>query len=373
MKRTIGQIMMIGISGPALTATEKKFIVENNIAGVTLFARNLVSPKQIHELCSELQSLRFKMQDKAPLIIAIDMEGGRVHRLKSPFTIWPAVQNLGKIDNPTVTFNFANQMGLELKAVGINLDFAPCVDIFTNPKNQIIGDRSPGTTADIVGKHGSALVRGYIKADVITCSKHFPGHGNTLLDSHEDLPIEQHDIARLEEVELLPFKKTFKARVDMVMTAHMLFPKIDPEWPVTLSETFLKKIIRENCKYKGMIITDDLDMKALAKNYDRDVIPVRALQAGADILLYCNEPESPPRAIESILGAIAQGSIDAKYLEQLKTKMLDFKKEKITIPDPMPYNEALKIVGHPDHLKLAAAVLKGVIPEGLLIGEGGAS
>lgn len=366
MKQDLGQLILIGLSGPSLTHHEKKFIIENNICGVTLFARNLIDPEQIHALCAELQSLRFKMRDRAPLFIGIDMEGGRVLRLKSPFTPWPAIKTLGRLDNPLVSFNFSNRMGLEMKAVGINLDYAPCLDILTNPQNQVIGDRSLGQDPVLVAKHGSALVRGYLKAGIISCVKHFPGHGNTLLDSHEDLPVEDADLERLEKIEFVPFRKSYRARVDMTMSAHIMFPKIDPEWPATLSEIFLKKMLRETCRFRGLSITDDLDMKALVKNYDQDLIPVRALQAGADLLLYCNEPKSPPRAIEAILGAIAQGALDKAYIEAQRNKILSFKKERLLKPDPMPMVESLKFIGTYDNLTLAAALAQGQIPENLI-------
>lgn len=366
MNKLIGQLMLIGVSGPALTNDEKKFIVENNISGVVLFARNCVDPKQIHALCSEIQSLRHKMPDKAPLIIGIDMEGGRVHRLKPPFTQWPPLRRIGDLDAPTVAFYFANRMGQELNAVGINLDFAPCIDVFTNPENKVIGDRALSSDPMVVEKMASALVRGYIKSNVINCVKHFPGHGNTIADSHEELPIEEIDLKRLNDVELVPFKKAFRSKADMVMTAHIRFPKIDPEWPVTMSDLFLKTMIRDEMKFKGLIITDDLDMKALASHYDKDFIPVRSLQAGADMLLYCNEPDSPPVAIEAVTRALAQGQLNRTDLESIKKRILDFKKSKITQPDLLPFNESLKIIGHPDHLRVAESISKGIMPEGLV-------
>lgn len=366
MHKLVGQHMLIGVSGPALSNDEKKFIIDNNISGVVLFDRNLVEPKQIRELCAEIQSLRHKMEDKAPLFIGIDMEGGRVARLKAPFTVWPPLKKLGDLDAPTVSFHMANRMGQELHAVGINLDFAPCVDIFTNAKNTVIGDRSISGDPEMVAKHASALVRGYVKSGVMSCAKHFPGHGNTLVDSHEDLPVEDLDLARLESCELIPFKKSFKARVDMVMTAHIKFPQIDPQWPVTLSEIFLKKILRDELRFRGLIITDDLDMKAMAKHYDPESIPVRSLQAGADLLLYCNEANSPPKAIESVISAIAQGQLSKDSLLNTHKHILEAKKDKLTDPDPMPFNEAMKWIGHPEHLKISSAIASGIVPEGLL-------
>lgn len=366
IKDIIGQHFFIGISGHALTADEKNFIVENNIGGVCLFGRNVADPKQVHELCYEIQSLRHKQAEKAPLFIGIDMEGGRVHRLKAPFTVWPAVKKLGDLDAPTVSFHFANRMGQELKAVGINLDFAPCVDIFTNPANTVIGDRSLSSDPEEVAKHASALVRGYIKSGIVTCAKHFPGHGNTLVDSHEDLPVENADLARLEAVELIPFRRAVKARVDMIMTSHIKFPLIDPEWPATLSEIFIKKMIREDLRYRGVIVTDDLGMKAMTKHYGIEEVPVRALQAGVDLLLYCNDPEVPPQAVEAVLSATAQGVLSKEQLEMSYRRIMDLKKAKLTQPDPIPLNEALSLIGNPEHLKIAAAISRGELPEGLL-------
>ncbi len=366
LRELIGQHMLIGISGAVLTMSEKKFIVENNISGVVLFARNCVEPRQIHALCSEIQNLRHQMVEKTPLFIGIDMEGGRVHRLKPPFTQWPALKLIGDLDAPTVAFHFAQRMGTELMSMGINLDFAPCVDVFTNPANTVIGDRAISSDPHQVEKMCSALVRGYIKSGILSCAKHFPGHGNTVIDSHEELPIEEATLARLHEVELVPFKKTLRSRVDMVMTAHILFKNIDAKWPVTLSEFFLKTLVRDEMKYRGLIITDDLDMKAMAKHYDKGQIPIRSLQAGADLLLYCNEPESPPVAIEAILSAVAQDQLKRSDLQLTYQRILDVKKLKMFAPDPRPLEDALAIVGCADHQALADAIRSGKIPDGLL-------
>lgn len=356
IEEKIGQLMIIGLKGPTLESSEAEFIVKNNIGGVILFSRNIESPEQVHRLCSELQSLRHKLPGQQPLFISIDMEGGRVARLKAPFTEWPPMALLGKTDSTTVAFRFGQAMAEELRSVGINLDFAPCVDILTNPKNAVIGDRALGDEPEIVGKLASAIVRGLIKGGVIACAKHFPGHGNTLLDSHEDLPIEEADLKRLESVELQPFKKAFRARLDLVMTAHIKFQAVDPEWPVTLSEIFLKKILREQLRYRDLVISDDLDMKALAKNYPREMIPVRALQAGCDILLYCNDPVSPGVALQSIRAALKDKLLDPAAIDASFRRVVELKKEKLSNPDPAPFSEVQSKIGHPDHLQLAKTI-----------------
>lgn len=366
IKHAIGQHIMIGLAGPTLTPDEKDFIIENNIGGVTLFGRNLVDPKQIHSLCSEIQSLRHKMPDKAPLFIGIDREGGRVSRLKPPFTTWPPLKKIGDLDNPTMSFHYMYCLGEELKAVGINLDYAPCVDIFNNPKNTVIGDRAVSSDVNMVAKHASALVRGLLKSDVVACAKHFPGHGHTLIDSHEDLPVENLDLKRLEDVELQPFKKAFRARVDMVMIAHILFPKIDPKYPASLSDVFIKKILKGDCRYRGLVISDDLGMGALVKRYSTEEIAIRSLQAGQDLLLYCNDLEAPPKALDAIIDACANGPLNPDEIEINYRKLLQFKKDKIRDPDPIPYEEAQKIIGNDHYKRVAQAVVDGVIPADLL-------
>lgn len=366
MKNLIGQHMFIGISGHSLTADEKKFIVENNIGGICLFGRNVAEPKQVADLCQEIQSLRHKMADRAPLFIGIDMEGGRVHRLKPPFTQFPALKYLGDLDNPTVTFNFALKMGLELRAVGINLDFAPCADIFSNPKNTVIGDRSFGTDPELVARHVSAMIRGYVKSDVITCSKHFPGHGNTLLDSHYDLPVEsESNWNTLDQRELVPFKKAVKSRTDMVMTAHIKYPHVDSQWPATLSKKIISEKLREELRYRGFIITDDLGMKAMADNYGAEEIPVLALEAGVDFLLYCNEPHTPPIAVDAITDALVQGRLSESAMRQNHQRILEFKKDRLQNPEPLPLNQIQEVVGIQEHLDFVQAIRNGQVPAGL--------
>ena len=356
-RQKIGQLYIIGIKGLELSKEESDFIVKNNIGGVILFSRNIESPKQLHKLCSQIQNLRHQMPDKAPIFISIDMEGGRVARLKAPFTQWPPLGNFKDIDSTTLAFKFSLAMGEELKAVGINLDYAPCIDMLTNPKNEVIGDRSIGDDPEHVGKIASALVRGYVKAGIISCVKHYPGHGNTIADSHFELPIEQTDLATLHERELQPFKKAFRARAELCMTAHIKFEKVDPEWPVTLSEIFIKDLLRKELRYSKFIITDDLDMKALRNHYSIEEIPVRALKVDCDILLYCNEFDVPPQSLDAVEKAVKDKKLDIKSIEMKHRNLLQMKQKNLPHPDPKPFEEAAKIIAHPDHLRIATAIL----------------
>lgn len=362
----LGQLLFIGIRGKTLTQDDAEFIITNNIGGVILFARNIESPEQVHALCTQIQAVRHKTRDKLPLFIGIDQEGGRVARLKAPFTVWPPLAEIGKLDSTSVAFKFALTMGAELRAVGINTDFAPCVDVFTNPKNTVIGDRALSSDPEQVAKLASALVRGYIKSGIIPCAKHFPGHGNTLADSHDELPVEDADIERLKSVELVPFKKVFRARLDMVMTAHIKFPKIDPEYPATLSEKFIKEVLRNDLRYRGLVVTDDLGMAALTKNFSTEEIAVKAVQAGCDILMFCNKFDDQKVAIDALQKALKDHKISAKQIDESYARVVALKKDMLTNPDPPEFSKASEIIGNEEHKLLSQAILAGSVPANLL-------
>lgn len=365
MREYIGQQFIIGLSGEELTKDEAHFIVENNIGGVILFARNLKSVEQIHSLINDIQKLRYKTAEKAPLFISVDMEGGRVHRLKDPFTQWPAASNLGHIDSSSMAFQFTQLMGKELKSIGFNLDYAPCVDVFMNEKNEVIGDRALSSDPEIVAKLASAMVRGYIKSDVVPCAKHFPGHGFTSVDSHFDLPVDQRTLKDLEhDGDLEPFKKVIKARIDMIMTAHIQYPNIDSKFPVTLSPLFVSQFLRQALRFNGIIITDDLDMKALTKHFSVEEIPILALQAGATMLLYCNEPNSPVRAIQSLSKAMSDGKISEDTVRQNYKIIMDIKKKKLKAPiEPFSLEKAKQLIGCKEHKDFAEAMAKRQLVE----------
>lgn len=362
MTDIIGQHLFIGISGHKLTHEEKDFIVNNNIGGICLFGRNVSTPEQVYDLCQEIQALHHQQASRLPIFIGIDMEGGRVHRLKAPFTQWPALKHLGDIDNPTLSFHFAQRMGQELSAVGINLDFAPCVDVFTNPLNTVIGDRAISTDSEMVAKHASALVRGYIKSNIVTCAKHFPGHGNTIVDSHEDLPVENISLAELDQRELIPFKKSVKSKVDMIMTSHIHFPQIDPQWPTTLSPKMIS-MIRDDYHYKGLIITDDMGMKAMSSHFGIVEAPLQALLAGVDLLLYCNDPEVPPQVLEGLIEAAAQGRLPQEQMMNSFARIADFKNQKLKSLNTVARNDLKDWVGTQENIELAQAIRDGKSPE----------
>lgn len=364
MKDIIGQHLIIGLAGETLSDAEKNFIVDNNIGGVVLFGRNCKSPEQIFNLCREVQNLRHQLPHKTPLFISLDMEGGRVHRFKEPFTQWPPLKKLGDLDAPTVSFEFAKNMGDELAAVGVNLDFAPCLDVFTNPKNTVIGDRALSSDPQIVAKHASALVRGYLKSNIISCAKHFPGHGHTLIDSHVDLPTCDLTLEHLRANELVPFNKAIRSKVGMIMIAHILFNQIDKSQPATFSKIIVNDLLKKEMRFEGLVVSDDLDMGALSKYHSTAEIPVKSLLAGIDLLLYCNKPDSPKVAIASILKALESKELSLEKLQSSYDRIIEFKKNHLVTTDESKFSNIQNRIGPTENKEFTMSLRETKMPAG---------
>jgi len=347
----VGQLFFTGIKGLALDDSEKEFIESSDIGGVVIFERNFESAAQLAELINSIQILR----QNYPLFIGIDHEGGRVHRLKDHFTHFPAMAEIGKVDSPKIMFHVYKYMAQELSAVGINLNFAPVCDILNEEKNSVIGDRAFGTTKDIVEKNISGAIRGLQTNGVMACSKHFPGHGSTVKDSHVDLPHLTKSLEELEKFEIEPFVKSAKARVNFMMVAHMVVDAFDKELPCTLSSKCYE-YIRKKLKYSRPIITDDMSMKAITNNSTIEEASVAALNAGADILLYQNVDEamsSFARVSEAIkVKEILKAKIDDKLKRVEATKKEYFKDFKpVYIPEVKDKVKTKHIAGFLSDLK----------------------
>ncbi len=283
--------LIVGIPTTDIDATARRVVADLHVGGVILFRRNIVSPEQTHGLIAALRALR-----KMPLILAVDQEGGRVQRLRAPLTEFPPAHAEASGEaQPNIAKEVGAQLARELLAVGFDLDFAPVVDVDTNPANPVIGDRSFGRTPETVSKLAVALIEGMQGAGMMACAKHFPGHGDTLEDSHKDLPSLPHDLERLRRVEWPPFAATAKAKVATIMTAHVMFPALDPVWPATMSSTCLAAL-RQETGFEGAIISDDLEMKAIADRYDIGVPPCNRSLPGATHSSYATRSLASKRA-----------------------------------------------------------------------------
>lgn len=307
--RQIGQLLMIGISGTTLTDAEAQFICDRQIGGVILFSRNVTDPAQCATLTRYLRSLT-----EVPMFIGIDQEGGRVARLRHPFTLFPTARRLGEYDQPEATYQCAAAMAAELRAVGIDLNFAPVLDIDTNPANPIIGDRAFGTAPPQVVRHALQVIAGLQDHGVIACGKHFPGHGDTATDSHHTLPVCDLAPARMDEVELAPFAAAIAAGVGCLMTAHVQYPQIDDRWPASLSEAIVTGLLRERLGYNGVVITDDLEMKGITDGFPVADAAVRGIAVGSDIALICHSLDLQQAAYEALCQAVDAGEISAAQI-----------------------------------------------------------
>jgi beta-N-acetylhexosaminidase len=293
-----GQLLFVGFPGPRAPELLLERVSEGRVGGVVLFRRNVEDPAQLRALVAEL---RAAAPAAAPLWIAVDQEGGRVQRLRAPWTEWPPMRRVAEHGDPAKTAAVAAALARELRGAGIQLDFAPVVDVDTNPANPVIGDRSFARSPEEVAAHARAFIEALQAGGVAACAKHFPGHGDTREDSHHALPVLDHDLERLRRIELPPFKEATLAGVASVMTAHVLIPRLDPLLPATLSPAALR-LLREELGYGGVVFSDDLEMRAVADRWPIGERVRLALQAGVDALLVCSDValwEEALRALEA--------------------------------------------------------------------------
>lgn len=280
---SVGQSVMLSFAGTYVTAELRAALAQTRAAGVILFAHNIGAPAELHELCAALQACAADLR-LPPLLIAIDQEGGIVSRLPAPFVTPPSQMAQAATGDPVAAYVCAQVTGQQLRAYGVNVNFAPVLDVNNNPANPVIGTRAFGTDPATVTRFGLAALRGYRETGVIATAKHFPGHGDTTIDSHLGLPVLDHKRDRLDQIELAPFKAAIAAGVPAIMTAHVVFSALD-DFPATLSRRVVRDLLRDELGFTGVVFTDALDMRAIADRYGKAEAAVRAKAAGADVVL----------------------------------------------------------------------------------------
>jgi beta-N-acetylhexosaminidase len=332
----VGQMFMVGFqtdkwgSSAGFSAHARELIHRHHVGGVILFSRNIQNPRQVGELTNQLQQLAVASEPHVPLLIAVDQEGGDITRVDGA-TVFPANMAQGATVDPDTAYASAKTVGRELRAMGINLNLAPVLDVNSNPANPVIGVRSFGENPRMVAVMGTSAIRGYHEGEVLTAVKHFPGHGDTHVDSHVGLPSVTHDRKRLDAVELVPFREAIRGGADMIMTAHITFPAIDPEpgTPVTLSRRALTGLLRGELGFQGVIITDDMEMGAIAKQFGTPQAAVRAIQAGADMILVAHTLSAQRSAIAAVKQAVLSGKISEERIDETVRRILRLKAERL--------------------------------------------
>jgi beta-N-acetylhexosaminidase len=353
LRKQIGQLLIAGFNGPHLPPELRSLEKEFGLGGVILFARNVEDPDQVAELSYEAS----RLNPDLPLWVSIDQEGGRVARLKSPFTEWPPMATLGRSGDVTLAERFARALASELKAVGVTLDYAPVLDVHTNPKNPVIGDRALAENARTVAELGSAIVRTLQAEGIAACGKHFPGHGDTSADSHHELPLVEHPPERLRHTEFVPFRAAIEAGVATIMTAHVFVPSLDDTLPATLSRRVVKGILRDELKYDGVILSDDLEMKAIANTYEVPAAAVMAVQAGCDGALICSgDHDTQAAALEALIHAVEDERLPLTDVEDALRRQQRAKERFLTATvaaRPRSGRELRAAIGRDEHQAIA--------------------
>ncbi|MCL6457729.1 MAG: hypothetical protein K6T85_06960 [Gorillibacterium sp.] len=322
LEEKVGQMFMCGFDGAVPSEGIRELIVDKRIGGIIYFRRNVEHAAQVADLSRALQEINGGEQ-ATPLFIAIDQEGGMVSRIDREITLIPGAMALGAAGTVEDVYQTAVISGRELRLLGINLNFAPSVDVNNNPLNPVIGVRSYGEDPISVAEMGVAAVRGYGHAGVAATVKHFPGHGDTEFDSHLGLPLIPHNEERLWEVELYPFIQAIEAGVDAVMTAHVVFPAFgNAELPATLAASVVTDLLRIRLGFNGVIVTDCLEMKAISDVYGIAGGAVMAVEAGADVILVSHTLAEQRAAIEAVTDAVRVGRIPLQQIDNSVKRIL---------------------------------------------------
>ncbi|MBP6964509.1 MAG: glycoside hydrolase family 3 C-terminal domain-containing protein [Armatimonadetes bacterium] len=328
IREKIGQMLMFGWQGQTEhdnqnLCTHSKILTDDfKVGGIILLGRNVRGPEQIASTLNELQG-----RSDIPMFIAADQEGGLITRMKHPFTTFPGNMALGATRSAEFARECAGAIARELAAVGVNTNFAPCVDVNNNPLNPIIGIRSYGESPEMVSELGAAAVEGFQSNGIMACAKHFPGHGDTSTDTHLSMPSIPYQRKRLNKVELAPFRACIKAGVAMVMSTHIVFTALDPSMPATLSPAVLTGLLRKHMGFGGLIVTDCMEMKAVTANYGVGEASVLAVKAGTDILLASHTLEAQAQIRTALLKAVESGEISEERIEESVARIMAVKSE----------------------------------------------
>lgn len=338
-----GRVLLGGFSGTEVDPDFADLSRDGRVGGAILFRRNIVDAAQTYALLASLRSLI------PHPILAVDQEGGRVQRLRAPFPELPTMRRFGEARRKSLTHQAGRVVGRALRRLGFTQNYAPVLDVDSNPDNPVIGDRAFARDPNLVARLGAALVDGLQTEGIAACGKHFPGHGDTNVDSHKALPRLDHDRARLDAIELVPFVAAARTDVAAIMTAHVLFPALDPDHPATLSERVLGPL-RDAIGFDGVLVSDDLEMNAIADHYGVEDAAVRAIRAGCDQVLICHQPARIAGAHAALVAAVADGTLDRARLAQAADRVRRLQQH---FPgDPAPTVEAATAFDDPEHRAL---------------------
>ncbi|NIM07337.1 MAG: beta-N-acetylhexosaminidase [Armatimonadetes bacterium] len=347
LRQRLGQLLVVGFDGTEVNGNVRARLADIRPAGVILFARNLIEPQQVRRLTADLQAAAEEL-GIGPFVIGIDHEGGAIVRMGEPLTAFSGNLALGAAGSLDLAGRQAHAMAEELLALGFNWNFAPCVDVNSNPRNPVIGVRSFGDDPSRVAEFGGAMIGGFQSRGVIACAKHFPGHGDTEVDSHIGLPRVSRSIEELREVEWIPFQAAIAAEVASIMTAHVVFPALEAERPATVSRRIITGLLREEMDFDGVVVSDALEMAGLADSIGVAEGAVACINAGVDLALACNSVEVQDEALAALQQAFERGEIAPETVAEA-LKRVDEMKQRFLLQHP---DVSLSRVGCKEHREL---------------------
>ncbi|MFZ0368047.1 MAG: beta-N-acetylhexosaminidase [Halobacillus sp.] len=322
LNEKIGQMVIAGLDGTSLNVPDKQLMTKYHVGGFIYYADNLETQQQSINFVNDVKAAN--ETNKLPLFISVDQEGGRVARLPGVETT-PTSKAIGEKNDPSYAYSIGQTLGRQLDSMGFNLDYAPVLDVNSNPDNPVIGDRSFGDNAAIVSKMGIQTMKGIQSQNIIPVVKHFPGHGDTNVDSHISLPTVDKSLSQLEELELVPFEKAINNGADVVMVAHILMEQLDSTYPASMSEKVISEILRDQLDFNGVIMSDDMTMGAIANNYGIGESAVKSVQAGSDIVLVAHGNQNAIDAIKAIKTAVNDGRISERSINQSVQRIINLK------------------------------------------------
>ncbi|QJD88087.1 beta-N-acetylhexosaminidase [Cohnella herbarum] len=334
LEQKVGQMILAGIDGTAIDSSMKKMIAEQHVGGIILYKNNFSDLEGSAKLVNDLK--KANAVNPLPIFMSVDQEGGKVSRLPKDFVAMPDAAKVGRTGNPELAKEMGSLLSQELNLMGFNVDFAPVLDINSNPKNPVIGSRSFGDNATLVTDMGIAAMKGLQEGGTIAVVKHFPGHGDTSVDSHLELPVVRKTTEQLEAMEWVPFRKAIEEDAAAVMVAHILFPLIDPDAPASFSKIIIGEQLRGTLGYDGVVITDDMTMGAISDHYGIADAAVKSVEAGSDILLVAHGYDVAKQVYDKLLQAVKSGKIEESRIDESVRRILVLKSKYQVSDEPVP-------------------------------------
>lgn len=348
LQEKIGQMIIAGVDGTELNPSMEKLMATYHVGGFIVFKRNIASAEQLSHLMNEMRAYHAQIGGP-PLFLSVDQEGGRVLRLPHTSEM-PTAQAIGVVDDAELSYIVGELLASQLQLYGMNMNFAPVLDIYSNPENKVIGDRAYGSTSETVIKHGIEVMKGLAAHDVIPVIKHFPGHGDTVLDSHDDLPVVTKDKAQLLAFEWQPFQAAINDGADVVMSSHIMMTELDQQYPATLSQVVMTDVLRDELKFTGVVMTDDMTMGAITEHYTLAEAAILAVNAGNDIVLVSHGYDHITTVIEAIEHAVKTGIINEVAVDASVLRILQLK-QRYNLTD-----EPIDVIGPHDIAQMNEAI-----------------